>query len=143
MQEFQKFFDDEVYDEFERRCLGDKISTLKKITRRRQFVHFQHSPPTARRVNVDSTKLLAEFCTKNNIHLIFISTNYVFDGKKGAPYLESDETCAINDYGNQKAQAEKFAADHTILRISLQYGPHNGHNPSSKSVLDNILSKVF
>jgi len=85
-------------------------------------------PNIAYLVNVESTNLLAQIAKRKNIHFTFISTNYVFDGQKGAPYNTDDPTNPINDYGKQKAEAElKVLASNpsaAILRISLQYGRH-------------------
>jgi len=84
---------------------------------------------------------LAKICKEKNINFIFISTNYVFDGKS-PPYSPNASTNPVNDYGAQKVEAEskilRVLPSATILRISLQYGDHSGLSPSSKSVLDAI-----
>jgi len=60
--------------------------------------------------------------------LIHISTDYVFDGSKGIPYVESDLPQPMNVYGNTKLAGEYFVATtssrHFILRTSALYGKH-------------------
>ena len=53
-------------------------------------------------MNREGTKNIAEQCKKNNTTMIQISTDYVFDGEKGAPYTEEDLTNPINVYGASK-----------------------------------------
>jgi dTDP-4-dehydrorhamnose reductase len=56
----------------------------------------------------------------------YVSTDYVFDGKKGAPYLEIDVTAPLNAYGISKLAGEHFtaaiAAKYFVLRVSAIYG---------------------
>jgi dTDP-4-dehydrorhamnose reductase len=58
--------------------------------------------------------------------LIQISTDVVFDGEKGSPYVEEDEPAPITDYGRDKADAERgVLAEHPaalVVRTSLIYG---------------------
>lgn len=77
------------------------------------------------RLNSESVKRLAAFTRQNNIHLIQLSTEYVFDGKKESPYLEEDPTCPINWYGQTKCWAEEFIQEvggqFSIVRISMPF----------------------
>ena len=59
----------------------------------------------ATNVNVVGTKILAEICDKINLRLIHISTDSVFDGKKGM-YLEDDQPNPINNYARSKFEGE-------------------------------------
>jgi len=60
-----------------------------------------------------------------NIPMIHYSTDYVFDGEKGEPYRESDETRPLNIYGESKLQGEmaiqNIVEQHIILRTSWIY----------------------
>jgi len=60
--------------------------------------------------------------------LIHISTDYVFDGKKAIPYVESDVPLPVNVYGNTKLAGEYFVQTtnpkHFVLRTSAIYGKH-------------------
>ena len=71
-------------------------------------------------VNREGTRNIAEQCKKNNTTMIQISTDYVFDGEKGAPYTEEDLTNPINVYGASKLAGEKMVQEyckkHYIIR---------------------------
>lgn len=83
------------------------------------------NPDLAQRINVDLTKFLGDYAVKNNIHLTFLSTDFVFDGKNG-PYREEDTTAPINAYGQSKIDAEQqlraLNGNIAILRTILVYG---------------------
>lgn len=80
------------------------------------------------KVNVLGTKNITEICQEKNIHLIHISTDFVFDGKKTTPYTEEDQTCPIEWYGETKAMAEQVVTQAgisaTILRLAYPYRAH-------------------
>ena len=79
-------------------------------------------------VNGDGVKNLAKQCKKNNTTLIQISTDYVFDGKKRAPYTEKDPTNPVNVYGASKLEGEKTLQEiwrkHYIIRTSWLYSQY-------------------
>jgi len=75
----------------------------------------------AYRINVEATKIIADFCRKKGSHLIYVSTDYVFDGQKGN-YKENDEARPINYYGYTKFLAEGFCKDFCIARTCVIYG---------------------
>ena len=80
----------------------------------------------AKRANVDGTANVAEGCAKVGAKLIFISTDYVFDGERGN-YRESDQPNPIDFYGVTKLEAEQIAAtlsNSLIIRTSVLYGWH-------------------
>ncbi len=81
--------------------------------------------------NAEGVKYLANYCKKANTTLIQISTDYVFDGKKGTPYTEEDATCPINVYGASKLKGERYVQDicdaYYIIRTSWLYSQY-GHN---------------
>lgn len=76
-------------------------------------------------LNVEAVKHLVEVCEINNIHLIHLSTDFVFDGNSG-PYDEDAHPNPISFYGESKYEAEKIiqqsACRWTILRTILVYG---------------------
>ena len=80
-------------------------------------------------LNVTVVKWLTEICELRNIHLVQISTDFIFDGKKGH-YKETDTPNPVSYYGLSKLNAEAVmktsAVQSTILRTSLVYGkvPH-------------------
>ena len=65
----------------------------------------------AARANADGPDMLATLCARADIPLIHISTDYVFDGAKGAPYRETDPTSPTGAYGRTKLDGE-----HRVLR---------------------------
>ena len=82
-------------------------------------------------VNADGPRYLALACARNHLPLIHISTDYVFDGNKTSPYIESDPISPIGTYGESKAAGEKAIREaveaHVILRTSWLYSSH-GNN---------------
>ena len=65
-------------------------------------------PQTAFRTNALGTQNVALACQRSNAVMLYISTNEVFDGVKGSPYLELDEPRAINPYGASKLAGERY-----------------------------------
>lgn len=81
------------------------------------------------KVNAIGAKNLALASQKYDIHLIHISTDYVFNGKKDSPYTEFDIPNPINVYGKSKLEGENFvktfSQKFTIVRTSWLYGDGN------------------
>lgn len=76
-------------------------------------------------INVKAVADLMDYCTRYGIHLIHLSTDFVFDGEEG-PYMETDKTSPLSAYGRQKVKAENLllASDcaTSIVRTILVYG---------------------
>ncbi|EDP96869.1 dTDP-4-dehydrorhamnose reductase [Kordia algicida OT-1] len=76
-------------------------------------------------VNAEAAKYLAEACAENNVTLIHISTDYVFDGTKKTPYVETDTTNPISVYGASKLKGEQNIQEifnnYFIIRTSWLY----------------------
>ena len=79
-------------------------------------------------VNKTGCMHLAQICAKNAIPLFQVSTDYVFNGHRNTPYLESDPISPIGVYGRSKAAGESEIRsnlkEHIILRTSWLYGVH-------------------
>lgn len=79
-------------------------------------------------VNAEAPTWLAAETGRRGIPLVHISTDYVFDGRKGAPYVEQDEVAPLNAYGRSKLAGEigVRAANprHVIVRTSWVYSPY-------------------
>jgi dTDP-4-dehydrorhamnose reductase len=92
----------------------------------------EKTPKTAYEVNAEGVKKLAEICESNNIILIHISTDYVFDGEKEDPYTIKDATNPINEYGKSKLLGEEYLQEimdqYFIIRTSWLYSKKYGHN---------------
>ncbi|KAK3918645.1 Methionine adenosyltransferase 2 subunit beta [Frankliniella fusca] len=83
-------------------------------------------PDGARRINVDATFNLAETADKYDIPLLYISTDYVFDGRN-PPFKIEDKPHPLNDYGKLKLEGEEIvmaaSKENIILRVPVLYGP--------------------
>lgn len=78
-------------------------------------------------VNGEGVGLLAMTAREIGAKLVQISTDYVFDGSKGAPYLEDDPIGPLSIYGESKLAGEMNAAmapEHLIVRTQWLYGIH-------------------
>jgi len=79
-------------------------------------------------VNAEAPTRLATDTGRRGIPLIHISTDYIFDGRKGAPYVEDDEPAPLNAYGRSKLAGEHGVRAgnrrHVILRSSWVYSPY-------------------
>ncbi len=89
----------------------------------------EQDPALSFSVNGIGARNLAMVSNETDSVLMHISTDYVFDGKKAAPYIESDCPSPLNVYGNTKVSGEQFvqsiAKKHFVMRTSGVYG----HNP--------------
>ncbi len=84
-----------------------------------------------RRINRDGTKNIADACKKHNLKMIYISTDYVFNGEGDTPWKPDDKREPLNAYGQTKYEGE-LAVENTldkyfIVRISWVFGV-NGKN---------------
>lgn len=66
----------------------------------------ERDPALARRMNGDATQVLAQHCAASGAHLIYVSTDAVFDGSKHGSYTEADATGPLNAYGRSKLAGE-------------------------------------
>ena len=77
-------------------------------------------------VNVKAVEYLSEICSKKNIHLVHISSDFIFDGNKNDLYNENDLPNPISYYGLSKLKSEKVLYDKkfnwTILRTIVVFG---------------------
>ena len=82
-------------------------------------------------INRDGSANISKAAHEVGAKLIYISTDYVFDGKKTTPYTPEDETNPLNEYGKAKLAGEqeilKYSPDAYIIRTSWVFGEH-GHN---------------
>ena len=62
---------------------------------------------TARLINKTGSENIAKACAKNNCTMIYISTDYVFDGNGKVPYKPTDATSPLNNYGLTKWEGEE------------------------------------
>jgi len=78
-------------------------------------------------INAEASRNLAEICREKKAKLIHFSTDYVFDGEKREPYLESDPANPISVYGESKKKGEENVLAvqdrHLVVRVSWVFGP--------------------
>jgi len=121
----------------------ENTALLKDFFKKKNFSHCintaaytnvenaEREPEKAFAINAEAVKNLAEVCKAKDIVLLHISTDYIFDGKKQTPYLETDTTNPINVYGASKLKGEKYIEEictkYFIFRTSWLYSQY-GHN---------------
>jgi len=97
----------------------------------------------SRKVNVIAVKNLAMACADNDISLIHISTDYVYDGKNHIPYKESDFTNPESYYGQTKLEGEQvideYAIKAVIIRTSWLYSAFG--NNFVKTIIKHATAK--
>jgi len=78
-------------------------------------------------INAEGPQLLARICRDKHAKMIHFSTDYVFDGEKREPYVETDAAKPISVYGESKRTGEKLVLQtqdrHLVLRVSWVFGP--------------------
>ncbi len=91
----------------------------------------ESEPDLAFAVNRDGPVHLTDACAELSIPLVHLSTDYVFDGTKGAPYTESDPANPLGVYGQSKWEGEEAVRArldrHVIFRTSWVFSAHR-HN---------------
>jgi dTDP-4-dehydrorhamnose reductase len=91
--------------------------------------------------NVEGTRNIAEATQKLHAKLIFISTDYVFDGERGL-YIERDKPNPVNHYGLTKLESENqvsnYCDNYAILRTSVLYGWHPWKRNFANWVIDKL-----
>ena len=101
----------------------------------------EENPAEARRLNVDASLNLLRASADVGGRLVFISTDYVFDGESG-PYAESAHVSPINAYGRFKLEVEQALLGagngHLIVRTTNVYG----YDPRSKNFLMALLPRL-
>ncbi len=96
--------------------------------------------PEAMDANANAPSALAAVTREIGAHLVHVSTDYVFDGTKAGPYVETDPTAPINVYGQSKCEGEKGLLKRNpaacVARTAWLYGA------GGKNFVDTILKKA-
>ena len=105
----------------------------------------EKDPSGTQRLNVGATAVLAQWAAARHAFLIYISTDYVFDGTT-PPYSPADATHPVNAYGQSKLDGERAVlasgADHAILRVPILYGEVETLDESPVTVLAKNMLKA-
>lgn len=100
-------------------------------------------------VNVRGATTVLRLCESFDAKFVYFSSSYVFDGTKKDPYLELDDPCPINIYGEQKRTVENIIrsseANYLIIRTVGVYGTERLKKNFAKQVISAIFSnkKVY
>jgi len=91
-------------------------------------------------INAHAPRLLAEICAEKSAKLVHISTDYVFDGKQNAPYIEKDSPAPLSVYAESKLAGEEkvlaVSPTNLVVRLSWVFGP------DKPSFIDQIIQRA-
>ena len=91
----------------------------------------EREPERAAAINVQGTTYVARAAAALHARLLYVSTDYVFDGTKHSPYREEDSPRPLNQYGRSKHEGEQAAlsmcSNSVVARTAWLFG-HEGHN---------------
>jgi dTDP-4-dehydrorhamnose reductase len=115
------------------RCLMDarKPSVIVHAAAFSDVDGCERAPAEAHRSNALAVKALSAYAAETETPLVAVSTDYVFDGHKRAPYTEDDATGPVNAYGITKLAGEFYARSApyaAVVRTSWLFGPGNPRN---------------
>ncbi|HEX7513053.1 MAG TPA: dTDP-4-dehydrorhamnose reductase, partial [Candidatus Methylomirabilis sp.] len=100
----------------------------------------ERDPAMALAVNGEGTRRVAEGCRLAGAGLVYISTDFVFDGQKGSPYLEADVPVPVSAYGRSKLAGERAVQETaprwSVVRTAWLYGVHG------KNFVKTIMGKA-
>jgi len=101
----------------------------------------ESEPALAMAVNRDGTRHVAALARERGAVFVYVSSDYVFDGTKGAPYVEEDPPRPLSVYGASKLAGEQAALDSgapcLVVRTSWLFGP------GGKNFVDTIAAKAL
>ena len=105
----------------------------------------EQNPDIAFAINTIAIKNIAEICQEQHIQTITISTDYVFDGKKGATYEETDIPHPLQIYGISKYAGELICLQYNpnsyIIRTCALFGGETGSKSKGNFII-NILKEA-
>jgi dTDP-4-dehydrorhamnose reductase len=80
----------------------------------------------AMRANAHAVRIMAEICAERGKRFVHVSTDYVFNGQRDQPYVETNPTAPLSVYGRSKAEGERLALaahdDVVIFRVASLFG---------------------
>lgn len=122
---------------------GKAVRALLERVRPDVVIHTAYRQDDATVITAGSANI-ARAAAAVGARLVHLSTDVVFDGRKGAPYVEEDPVSPVSDYGRAKADAEqRVAAAHPaalLVRTSLLYG---GADPSKHELAARDEASTF
>jgi dTDP-4-dehydrorhamnose reductase len=131
----------------------DASAVVELVTRLRPecVIHtaYARDGDAAWETNVDGARNVAVAAAVAGARLIHVSTDVVFAGDAGRPYLEADPPAPVTDYGRAKAAAEAAVQDAhpaaAVVRTSLIYGGRalSGHERRALDAVDGAIDMAF
>ena len=129
------------YNELKKKILTIKPNLIINAAAYTKVDIAESKKKVALNINYLGVKYLSTICDENNIYLIHISTDFVFNGRKNEPYNEKDKADPISFYGLSKLQGEKIVSEilknYLILRVSWLFSYDS--NNFVKSIYDKCL----
>lgn len=110
----------------------------------------ERNPEKSHLINVQAVKHIAVLAKKLSAGLVYVSSDYVFDGSSG-PYCEDDTPCPINVYGKHKLEAENYLLGTNlastlkvlVLRVTNVYGEDAGRNINFVSRITSVAKNTI
>ncbi|HTS10062.1 MAG TPA: dTDP-4-dehydrorhamnose reductase [Candidatus Eisenbacteria bacterium] len=122
---------------------NENVSAVVNTAAMHHVENCERDPAAAYSVNAIGARNLALVTRDLGACLIHISTDYVFDGKKTAPYIEEDSALPLNVYGNSKLAGECYVrtinAQHFVVRTSALYGAHQCRAKGGRNFVELML----
>jgi dTDP-4-dehydrorhamnose reductase len=108
----------------------------------------EHDRERCFRENTTGPELLAAACASRGAKFVTFSSDLVFDGEKGSPYVERDPVGPLSVYGESKAEAERLVlslmSSALVIRTSAFFGPWDEYNFVLRTLRDlSAGNKVF
>jgi dTDP-4-dehydrorhamnose reductase len=101
----------------------------------------EKEPELAKKYHYDSVINIAELCNRTNAKIVFLSSDYVFDGKKEYPYKENDKKNPLNIYGKLKSEAEEWIVKNIKKYLIIRTTNVYGWDP--KTVTPNFIMNLY
>ncbi len=126
----------------------DAVLTLLERLRPDAVIHtaYRQAGEGARAIVVEGSEHVAQASASVGARLVYVSTDVVFDGRKGRPYVEDDVPAPCTEYGYAKAEAEERVAaaapGAVLVRTSLIVGGP-GHEPSKHELAATSPDGIF
>ena len=128
-------------------CIAENsVGTIVNCAAYTNVERAEDEPEICRRINCEGVAVLADAALKAGASLIQISTDFVFDGTKGSPYLEDDSPAPLSVYGRTKAEAEDIitasGVHGVIIRTAWLYSPYGKNFVKTMLHLGSTLPSV-